>query len=60
MIFLKSAEGEYAAAQDYIGYCYYNGVRTDKDNDKAIEWYKKALDNGVENKLDNILLGNHD
>lgn len=40
---LKSAEGRNAKAQNYVGKFYHNGIGTDKDNDKAIYWYKKKL-----------------
>lgn len=55
---LKSA-GEYAVIQEYVGYCYNNGIGTDKDNDKAIYWYRKDLNNGAKDRniLISILLG---
>ncbi|CAB5184126.1 unnamed protein product [Rhizophagus irregularis] len=50
--YLKAAGGGYAIAQNYVGACYYFGIGADSNNDKAIYWYKKALDNGIEEAKD--------
>ncbi|RIA87771.1 hypothetical protein C1645_695738, partial [Glomus cerebriforme] len=32
--------------QNDLGYCNRNGIGTDKDKTKAIEWYLKSAENG--------------
>lgn len=35
-----------AAAQKYLGHCYYNGYGVKQDYKKAVEWYSKAAEQG--------------
>jgi len=43
-IWLPLASSGYAPAQDTIGYLYSNGLGVKQDHEKAVEWYKKAVD----------------
>ena len=43
----KSAEDGYALAQNLFGYMYANGLGVTKDEEIAVEWYKKAADQGL-------------
>ena len=42
----KSAEAGNAEAQRHLAYCYKNGKGCKADSRKALDWYKKAVDNG--------------
>lgn len=41
---LRLAEEGNIAAQNYIGYCYFNGCGVGKKDIKAVEWYTKAAE----------------
>ncbi|CAB4409538.1 unnamed protein product [Rhizophagus irregularis] len=45
--YFKSANNEFAKGQHCLGHCYYYGIGTKVDVEKAVIWYKKALNNGV-------------
>ena len=40
----RAAEQGYATAQDNLGQCYECGTGVDKDYDKALLWYRKAVE----------------
>ena len=42
----KSAEMGYAPAQCKLGDCYANGQGVEEDEAKAVQWYRKAADQG--------------
>ena len=44
--YLRSAEKGDPDAMFIVGRCYQDGVGTEKDMDKAMEWLKKAADKG--------------
>ena len=41
----------YAAAQNNLGVMYAEGRGVSKDDDKAVEWYRKAADQGYERAI---------
>jgi hypothetical protein len=45
-ILREAADQGYAAAQHYLGLCYYNGLGLTSDYEKAVEWYRKAANQG--------------
>ena len=57
-----AAEQENAFAQCNLGNCYKDGKGVEQDKDKAIEWYRKASDNGCEEAKEALdeLQGNKD
>jgi len=42
----KSADNGYAAAQYYLGYCYFKGRGVEQNREKAAELYQKAAEDG--------------
>ncbi len=42
----KASEQNHAGAQRVLGSCYLNGYGVEKNISKAVEWFKKAKDNG--------------
>ncbi|MBR3174862.1 MAG: sel1 repeat family protein, partial [Oscillospiraceae bacterium] len=44
----QAAEQEEPSGMFLVGDCYYLGHGTEKDTEKAAEWYRKALDAGYE------------
>ena len=44
--FRKAAEQGHAAAQNWLGYCYYQGYGVAKDYPEAVKWYRKAVEQG--------------
>ncbi len=44
--YLTAARKDYIPAMNGLANCYYNGIGTDKNKDKAIEWYNKASAKG--------------
>ena len=42
--FLKAAEQDHAAAQSYLGICYYNGEGVQQDNGQAVYWLRKGAE----------------
>ena len=45
-VFQELANKGYAAAQYNLGYCYEKGMGVSKDEEKAVEWYTKAANQG--------------
>jgi len=43
-----------ANAQYNLGVCYNNGIGAEKDEQKAVEWYKKASKQGFANAQYNL------
>ncbi|RIA87623.1 hypothetical protein C1645_827507, partial [Glomus cerebriforme] len=57
-LYKTSAEQQCSSAQNRLGFLYENGIGTKKDVEKAIYWYRKAVDNGYQdavNSLDKLL-----
>ena len=42
----RLAEQGYAAAEQYLGWLYYNGQGVPQDNGQAAAWFRKAADQG--------------
>ena len=42
--FEKAAEKGYHEAQNYLGYCYGNGIGTEKNYELAVMWYREAAE----------------
>lgn len=42
----QAALSGYAAAQDYLGECYYYGNGVEKDKETAVKWFQKAAEQG--------------
>ena len=36
-----------ASAQNNLATCYYNGTGVDEDEEEAVEWYRKAAEQGL-------------
>lgn len=45
----KAAEQGNAYAQDWLGYCYYNGQGVAQNYTEAVKWYKKSAEQGNAN-----------
>ena len=45
----RNAEQGDATAQNNLGFCYEDGRGVSKDLNEAIEWYRKAAQQGIEN-----------
>ena len=43
-VFQELANKGYAAAQYYLGYCYYSGKGVTQDYTEAVKWYRKAAE----------------
>src|SRR6185312_11430136 len=53
-LYQKAAEQGYAAAQNNLGGCYYNGTGVEKDEQKAVKWYQKAAEQGYAAAQNNL------
>ncbi|GBB84146.1 hypothetical protein RclHR1_01080002 [Rhizophagus clarus] len=54
----KLAEDEYACGIHNLGWCYYEGIGTDVNKQKAFELYHKAADLGSLDEINNLGLSN--
>ena len=50
----KSADQKYRYAQNKLGSFYKNGIGTKKNIERAVYWYKEALDNGCQDAKENL------
>jgi TPR repeat protein len=48
---LQSAEQGYAIAQHGVGFMYLEGECAEKNGEKAVEWFTKAGDQGLQGSL---------
>ena len=53
-VFQELANKGYAAAQYYLGYCYYNGEGVTQDYTEAVKWYRKAAEQGNATAQNNL------
>jgi len=53
-LLLRAAEAGYPAAQNYLGFQYYEGHRFPKDVHKALRWIQKAADAGDPKSFNNL------
>jgi len=51
---LKLAIANNLVAQNYVGYCYDNGLGTGKNETKTFEWYLKSAENGYAMAQNNL------
>ena len=45
-LLLEAAQYGYAEAEVHVGYCYFDGMGTKKDESKAVSWYARAAEHG--------------
>ena len=57
--FSESAKGQYAPAQNNIGIMYERGQYVQKDETKAVYWYRKAAENGSPDAQFNLAYSNY-
>ena len=48
MWYERAAENGYLHAQEFVAECYEKGRGTEKNDEKAYQWYKKAAERGSE------------
>lgn len=53
---MKSAKLQNVEAQNYVGYCYHEGLGVSANLNKAIIWYRKAAIKGNEVAMYNLAL----
>ncbi len=59
-LYKQAARQKHAAAMNNIGMLYYNGLGVNKDDGQAMHWFKKAVESGYADAIDNIKeIANH-
>lgn len=53
-LYRLAAEGNYAPAQNYLGFCFYRGDGVDNNPDEALKWIQRAADSGDPKSFNNL------